>query len=249
MPNTLAGQVIIVTGGGQGIGRQFVQHLAKSGATICIVDIDPEAAQATLASLQPDAPAMTIVADVTSSADMEKMAASVHARFGSIDVLINNAGIFPIKMFVDISVEEWNRVIQINLTGSFIATKAVYNLMKKQVRGKIINIASVAGRVGGVGFVHYSAAKAGVIGFTKALAREAGPLGIQVNAIAPGIIETNTAKAVFPDFALKEFTRNVPLGRLGREEDLLGIVAFLCSQESDYITGQVLAVDGGYTMV
>ncbi len=250
MEQFLAGQAIIITGGGQGIGRRLAQHLASLGAAVCIADIDPGAAQATLDLLQSaNYAGMAVACDVTSVEDTEKMAAEVLSRFGSIDVLINNAGIFPIKMFGDISAGEWQRVIEINLTGTFLAAKAVYSQMKKQGQGKIINIASVAGRVGGAGFAHYSAAKAGVIGFTKALAREAGPLGIQVNAIAPGIIETDTAKAVFPGFALKEYTRNVPLGRLGREEDLPGIVSFLCSKESGYITGQVLAVDGGYTMV
>ena len=107
----------------------------------------------------------------------------------------------------------------------------------------------MAGRVGGIGLVHYSAAKAGVIGFTRALAREAGPLGIQVNAVAPGIIDTDTAKAPFPQFALQEYVRSVPLGRLGREEDVTGLIVFLCSPASDYLTGQVFAVDGGYTMI
>ena len=250
MEQYLDGKTIIITGGGRGIGRTFALHLAKYGAAVCIADIDHGAAQATLEELQSaNYVGMAVTCDVTSLKDMEKMAADVFTKFGSIDVLINNAGVFPIKMFGDISVEEWNRVIEIDLTGTFLATKAVYNQMKRQGKGKIINMASVAGRVGGIGFAHYSAAKAGVIGFTKALAREAGPLGIQINAIAPGIIETETAKTTFPEFALKDFIKNVPLSRLGREEDLLGIVSFLCSKESDYITGQVLAVDGGYTMI
>lgn len=250
MEQYLDGKTIIITGGGRGIGRTFALHLARYGAAVCIADIDHGAAQATLEELQSaNCVGMAVSCDVTYLKDMEKVAADVFNRFGSIDVLINNAGVFPIKMFGDISVEEWNRVIEINLTGTFLATKAVYSQMKRQGKGKIINMASVAGRVGGIGFAHYSAAKAGVIGFTKALAREAGPLGIQINAIAPGIIETETAKTIFPEFALKDFVRNVPLSRLGREEDLLGIVSFLCSKESDYITGQVLAVDGGYTMI
>lgn len=250
MEQHLDGKTIIITGGGRGIGRTFALHLARYGAAVCIADIDHRAAQATLEELQSaNYVGMAVTCDVTSLKDMEKVVADVLTRFGSIDVLINNAGVFPIKMFGDISVEEWNRVIEINLTGTFLTTKAVYSQMKRQGKGKIINIASVAGRVGGIGFAHYSAAKAGVIGFSKALAREAGPLGIQINAIAPGIIETETAKTIFPEFALKDFVRNVPLSRLGREEDLLGIVSFLCSKESDYITGQVLAVDGGYTMI
>jgi 3-oxoacyl-[acyl-carrier protein] reductase len=170
-------------------------------------------------------------------------------KFGRIDVLVNNAGFFPIKMFEEMSQEEWRRVIDINLTGTFLVTRAVYGHMADRGEGKILNVTSAAGRIGGAGLVHYSAAKAGIIGFTRALAREAAPLGIQVNAIAPGIVETNTAKSTFPDFALKEYVRNVPLGRLGKDEDLVGLVVFLCSCKSSYITGQVFSVDGGYTMI
>ena len=158
MEQFLAGQAIIITGGGQGIGRRLAQHLASLGAAVCIADIDPGAAQATLDLLQSaNYTGMAVACDVTSVEDTEKMAAEVLSRFGSIDVLINNAGIFPIKMFSDISAGEWQRVIEINLTGTFLAAKAVYSQMKKQGQGKIINIASVAGRVGGAGFAHYSA--------------------------------------------------------------------------------------------
>jgi NAD(P)-dependent dehydrogenase (short-subunit alcohol dehydrogenase family) len=247
----LTGQVIVVTGGSRGIGRTICASLAKAGAKVVInYASNAAAAGEVLTAITKDGgQAIAVQADVTSSADMDKMTAAVLERFGSIDVLINNAGIFPVKLFGDMSLEDWLKVINIDLTGTFLATKAVYGQMKKQGCGKIINMASVAGRVGGVGFVHYSSAKAGVIGFTRALAREAGPLGIQVNAVAPGIIETDTAKVVFPSFALKEYVKNVPLGRLSKEEDILGVILFLCSKESAYITGQVLAVDGGYTMV
>jgi len=228
----------------------MAERIASLGAAVCIADIDFESARATADLLQASGyTAIAVRCDVTLRQDTEKMAAEVLARFGSIDVLINNAGLFPIKMFGDMLEEEWHKVIDVNLTGTFLATKAVYEQMMDQGHGKIINIASVAGRVGAVGLVHYSAAKAGVIGFTRALAREAASMGIQVNAIAPGIVETKIAKAVFPDFALKEYVRNVPMGRLGREADLLGVVMLLCSKESDYITGQVFAVDGGYTMI
>jgi len=250
MEGLLRGQTAIITGGAQGIGRCLAERIASLGAATCIADVDFVAARAAAGRLQASGyTAEAFCCDITSRQDTQKLAADVLGRFGSIDILINNAGLFPIRMFAEMSEEDWQKVIEVNLTGTFLVTKAVYEQMMDQGHGKIINIASVAGRVGGVGFVHYSAAKAGVIGFTRALAREAASLGIQVNAIAPGIVETNTAKAVFPEFALKEYVRNVPLGRLGREQDLLGIVTLLCSNESDYITGQVFAVDGGYTMV
>jgi 3-oxoacyl-[acyl-carrier protein] reductase len=241
-------QVIIVTGGAQGIGLKISRYLESSGATVVIADINPEAAKKAVEML-PGKNGLSITCDVTSEVATLKMAEMVVEKCGKIDVLINNAGCFPVKLFSDMTEKEWRKVIDIDLTGTFLATKAVYKYMEKQRRGKIINMASISGRVGGWGFTHYSAAKAGVIGFTKALAREAGPLGIQVNAVAPGIIDTETTKAVFPSYSLKEYVKNVPLGRLGVEDDLIGIVSFLCSEQSNYITGQVLTVDGGYTMI
>lgn len=246
----LQDKTIIITGAGKGIGGAVAENLSALGAKVCIADIDEKAAQERTASIQENqGTAMAVFCDITCPDTIENMIEEVLQHYGKIDVLINNAGFFPIKMFGDTSLEEWKKVMDINLTGTFCVTNAVFKSMKEQGHGKIINVASAAGRVGGVGFVHYSAAKAGVIGMTRALAREAGPLGIQVNAIAPGLIETGTAKSVFPPYALKEFVRNVPMGRLGKEEDILGIMAFLCSDQSCYITGQVFAVDGGYTMI
>ncbi|MGB7594086.1 MAG: SDR family NAD(P)-dependent oxidoreductase [Erysipelotrichaceae bacterium] len=241
-------QVIIVTGGAQGIGLQISQYLESLGATIVIADINVTQAQAAIETL-PTKNGMAIYCDVTSEEATTKMAEAVIAAYGRIDVLINNAGCFPVKLFSQMTEKDWRKVIDIDLTGTFLATKSVYPYMEKAKKGKIVNMASISGRVGGVGFTHYSAAKAGVIGFTKALAREAGPLGIQVNCVAPGIIDTETTRNVFPSFALKDYTRNVPLGRLGHEEDIQGVVSFLCSSNSDYMTGQCLTVDGGYTMI
>ena len=241
-------QVIIVTGGAQGIGLQISQYLESLGATIVIADINVNQAQAAIETL-PTKNGMAIYCDVTSEGATLKMAQAVIDAYGRIDVLINNAGCFPVKLFSQMTEKDWRKVIDIDLTGTFLATKAVYSFMEKAKKGKIVNMASISGRVGGVGFTHYSAAKAGVIGFTKALAREAGPLGIQVNCVAPGIIDTETTRNVFPSFALKDYTRNVPLGRLGHEEDIQGVISFLCSSNSDYMTGQCLTVDGGYTMI
>ena len=190
-----------------------------------------------------------VQADVAKAEDIANLVAKTIEKFGRIDILVNNAGFFPIKMFEEMSQEDWQRVIDINLTGTFLASKAVYEHMADQGHGHIINITSAAGRLGGAGLVHYSAAKAGVIGFTRALAKEAAQAGIQVNAIAPGIIETDTALHTFPGFALKEYLKSVPLGRLGKDEDLVGMLVYLCSGHSSYITGQTFAVDGGYTMI
>ncbi|PKM69539.1 MAG: hypothetical protein CVU94_03315 [Firmicutes bacterium HGW-Firmicutes-19] len=241
-------QVIVITGAAQGIGLTIARYLSERGAMVAIADINEEAAIKAVNDL-PNKNRLAIHCDVTSQESTLNMAKAVVEKFGRIDVLINNAGYFPVKLFSDMSVAEWNKVIDINLNGTFLVSKAVYPVMVKQRRGKIINMASVSGRVGGVGFTHYSASKAAVIGLTKALAKEAGSIGITVNAIAPGVIETETTKHVFPGFALKEYTKSVPLGRLGTEADLQGIVSFMCSSGSDYMTGQVLTVDGGYTMI
>ncbi len=242
------GQVIIITGAAQGIGLTIARYLSERGAIIVIADINEQAAKSAADNL-PNQLGQAVVCDVTSQESTVNMISQVMEKFGRIDVLINNAGYFPVKLFSDMSYAEWNKVIDINLNGTFLVSKAVYPVLVKQKYGKIINMASVSGRVGGVGFTHYSASKAAVIGLTKALAKEAGSLGITVNAIAPGVIETETTKHVFPGFALKEYTKSVPLGRLGTEADLQGVVSFLCSSGSDYMTGQVLTVDGGYTMI
>ncbi len=241
-------KIIVITGAAQGIGLTLATYLDSLGATIVIADINIEAAKKAVETF-PSKRGHAIECDVTSKDSTKAMAKEVIETYEKIDVLINNAGIFPVNLFEDVTLEQWQRVIDIDLTGTFLTTQAVYKYMKKDKKGKIINIASISGRVGGVGFTHYSAAKAGVIGFTKALAKEVGSLGIQVNAIAPGIIDTETTQKVFPSFALKNYVNSVPLGRLGLEEDIQGIVSFLCSDNSNYITGQTLTVDGGYTMI
>lgn len=241
-------KIIIITGAAQGIGLTLARYLDSLGATIIIADINIDAANKAVESF-PSQRGRAIKCDVTSKDSTMAMAKEAIETYQKIDVLINNAGIFPVNLFEDVTLEQWKRVIDIDLTGTFLTTQAIYKYMKEEKAGKIINIASISGRVGGVGFTHYSAAKAGVIGFTKALAKEVGSLGIQVNAIAPGIIDTETTQKVFPSFALKNYVNSVPLGRLGLEEDIQGIVSFLCSDNSNYITGQTITVDGGYTMI
>ncbi|PKM59330.1 MAG: 3-oxoacyl-ACP reductase [Firmicutes bacterium HGW-Firmicutes-4] len=240
-------KVIIITGSSRGIGYSFAEYLSNEGANIVIIGRNIETARAAAEKLPTKC--IAVQCDISSEEDAIKMVDIVMETYGKIDVLINNAGIFPVKTFSAMTLEDWKAVIDIDLTGTFIATHAVYKVLEKQKRGKIINVASIAGRVGGLGFTHYSAAKGGVIAFTKALAREAARLNIQVNAIAPGVIETDMANSNFPKYALTEHTKNTPAGRLGTEEDLLGIISFLCSSGSDYIIGQTIAIDGGYTMI
>ena len=242
------GKVIVVTGSSRGIGLSIAQKLSEQGASIVVMGRNLSTAREACATLATKT-SIALRCDVSVEEDTLAMADTVMDTFGKVDALINNAGIFPVKLFEDMTLEDWNQVIGIDLTGTFLATKAVYPIMAKQKQGKIINVASVAGRIGGFGLTHYSASKGGVIAFTKALARECARLNIQVNAVAPGIVETDMAKSNFPAFSLKEQTRQTPAGRLGRVEDLTGVLSFLCSPESDYIVGQVLAVDGGYTMI
>jgi 3-oxoacyl-[acyl-carrier protein] reductase len=246
----LRGKVALVTGASLGIGKACAQALANEGCNVAICARGKEALEKTAAEIKTEGvQILPIQASIAKAEDIRRMVDKIIETFGHIDFLVNNAGYFPIKMFEAMSQEDWQQVIDVNLTGTFLVTKEVYGHMADRGEGKIINMASVAGRVGGAGLVHYSAAKAGVIGFTRALAKEAAQAGIQINAIAPGIIETETAKSTFPEFALKEYLRNVPLGRLGKDDDLAGLVVFLCSNQSSYITGQVFAVDGGYTMI
>jgi len=240
-------RVIVITGSSRGIGLGIARHLAEEGARIAVMGRNYDTAKAAADCLPTDC--LAIRCDVSVEQDTIDMAKAVMDKYGRVDALVNNAGIFPVKLFEEMTLADWNAVMDIDLTGMFLATKAIYPFMAEQKSGKIVNIASIAGRVGGVGFTHYSAAKGGVIGFTKALARECARMNIQVNAVAPGIIETEMAKVNFPAFSLKEQTRSTPAGRLGTVEDLNGVISFLCSGESSFIVGQIIAVDGGYTMV
>jgi 3-oxoacyl-[acyl-carrier protein] reductase len=246
----LAGKVALVTGGGQGIGRVLTLALAQAGADVAVADLDFPAAEAVVAEVQSvGRRAIAVAVDVTARPAVEAMVAATVEALGALHILINNAGIFAIVPVSRISEEEWDRTMAVNLKGVFLCSQAVLPPMRRSGGGRIINMASVSGLVGAVGFSHYAASKAGVIGFTKALAREVAPMGITVNAIAPGIIDNETTRHTFPSSALQAYTAQVPLHRLGSPEDLAGLVIFLASEASAYITGQVYAVDGGYTMV
>jgi 3-oxoacyl-[acyl-carrier protein] reductase len=245
----LGGKVALVTGGGNGIGRALSLALAESGADVAVADIDMPAAEAVVAEVVAcGRRGLAVEADVTSKPAVEAMVQTTVETLGRLDILVNNAGIFPIAPVTTMTEEVWDRVMAINLKGVFLCSQAVLAPMRRAGGGRIINIASVSGLVGAVGMAHYAASKAGVIGFTKSLAREVTTMGITVNAIAPGIIETETTRQTLPEGALQAYQAQVPLRRLGRPEDLTGMVVFLASPAAAYITGQVYAVDGGYTM-
>jgi 3-oxoacyl-[acyl-carrier protein] reductase len=245
----LSGKIALVTGGGRGIGQALCLALAEAGAQVAVADIDVPSAENVAAEISQQARrALAVEVDVTSKTSVAAMMDRVVQEMGGLDILVNNAGIYRIAPLTTMPEEEWDRTIDINLKGTFLCSQAALGAMRQRGGGRIINMASVSGLVGAVGFAHYAASKAGVIGFTKALAREAAPMGITANAIAPGIIATEIAEKTFPSASLEVYKTQVPLRRLGTPEDLTALVIFLASAGSAYITGQVYTIDGGYTM-
>jgi 3-oxoacyl-[acyl-carrier protein] reductase len=244
----LTGKVALVTGAAQGIGKAVALLLARNGADIVVSDINLEKAEETVKEIEAiGRKAMAIRADVAKSDDVERMVQTIIEKFGQIDILVNNAGITRDRLILRMTEEDWDVVLNINLKGTFHCTKAVIRHMSKQKRGKIVNIASVVGEMGNAGQANYSASKAGVIGFTKTIAREFAQRRINVNAIAPGYIETPMTEAL-PEKAKEELKRMIPMERLGQPEDVAHAVLFLVSEASSYITGQVLNVNGGIYM-
>lgn len=247
--NSLQGKVALVTGGGQGIGRALCLALAQAGADVAAADILLPPAQQVAAEIEAlGRKALAIQADVSQGESVRAMTLACVDGLGRLDILVNNAGIFPVGVVATLSEADWDRVMAVNLKGVFLCCQAALAPLRRSGGGRIINLASVSGLVGAVGMAHYAASKAGVVGFTKSLAREVAPMGITANAVAPGIILTEQAQHNFPEYALKAYTSQVPLGRLGAPEDLTEMVVFLASPAAAYITGQVYAIDGGYTM-
>jgi len=244
----LTGKVALVTGAAQGIGKAVALLLAQRGADIIISDINLEKAEETskeIATL--GRRAMAIRANVAVIEEVEKMVQAIIERFSQIHILVNNAGIARDKLLLRMTEEDWDLVLDINLKGTFNCTKAVIRYMSKQRNGKIVNIASVVGEMGNAGQANYSASKAGVIGFTKTIAREFASRGINVNAIAPGYIVTPMTE-VLPEKAKEDLKRMIPMERLGQPEDVAQAALFLVSEASNYITGQVINVNGGIYM-
>lgn len=251
-PSRLAGRVVIVTGAGHGLGRAYAHHLAGEGAHVAVVDIAPEAARDVAGAIGDRADAY--VADVTDRSAMDAVVAALCVRFGRVDGLVNNAGgaLVPAQAFDRISPDAWAQVLAVNLTGQWICACAVADVMRRAKYGKIVNVSSATvARGEPVGLAPYIAAKAGVVGLTRALARELGPANVCVNAVAPGYVPVDTPKAVHSPDAAEALRRRMIaeqcLPRTETPEDLCGLVAFLCSAESDFVTGQVINVDGGWT--
>ncbi|WGM88703.1 MAG: SDR family oxidoreductase [Candidatus Bathyarchaeota archaeon] len=244
----LSGKIAVVTGASQGIGKQVALVLAQNGAKVVAVDIAENVSDVVKEIEQMGSQGMVVKLDVTDFDAIKQAINQISKKFGRVDILVNNAGIFPQQMFTDITKDDWSKVLNVNLNGVFHCTKAIAPLMIKQKYGKIVNIASIAGTtVGFPALTHYSASKAAIVGFTKALALELAKFGINVNAIAPGPIETPGTKTGNKE--LEEQTkRAIPLGRWGQPQDIANLVAFLSSDKSSFITGQCIVADGGYTV-
>lgn len=243
----LKGKTAIITGSGRGIGRAIALAMAAQGANIVVNDVNMESAGEVVAEIEAmGRQAIAVKADVTSEEQIKQMIETCINRFGKLDILVNNAGIIQTVPVTEIDGKDWDRVMEVNLKGVFLCCKAALAPMKAQHGGKIINIASVAGKRGGglLGNSCYSASKGGVIAFTKSLARESGPFGINVNAITPAFTDTEMTRSIAPD--KKEFIiKMLPLGRVGQPSDIAGAVCFLASSMSDYMTGEIMDVDGG----
>jgi 2-hydroxycyclohexanecarboxyl-CoA dehydrogenase len=244
----LEGKVVLVTGAGRGMGRAISERLAHGGARVAVTDVDEKSALETTAGLEG---AAGFRLDITDAGEVARRMEEIVASLGPVDALVNNAGWDRAAPFLETDEDFWDRVIDINLRGPIRMTKAVLPSMVERQQGRIVNIASDAGRVGSSGESVYSACKAGIIGFGKTVAREVARYGITVNAICPGPTDT----ALLAEFAqgneklIEALKKGIPMRRLGQPEDIAGVVAFMVSDDAGFITGQTLSVSGGLTMV
>jgi NAD(P)-dependent dehydrogenase (short-subunit alcohol dehydrogenase family) len=243
----LTGKTAIVTGGGGGIGRRVAIAFSEFGAKLIIADIDQKTADLVVSEIKAKGgEAIAIRMDVTNPDEVYEMVNAAVNAFGRVDILFNNAGISIRGPAESFSLDEWNKVIAVNLTGMFICAQGVGKLMIKQGGGKIINTASVSAKLGHPGNLAYAAAKHGVVGMTKVMAVEWGKYGVSVNCIGPGVIKTPMTMKAFSDpEQYQELARRVPLGRLGEPDDIIGAVVFLASEASNYVTGQTIFIEGG----
>ncbi len=241
----LKDKVAIITGGARGIGKEIALEFAREGANIAIADINSQ----TLAQTEKEISSLgvgilTLSVDVTNSTQVEEMVNKTLDKFKKIDILINNAGITADTLLIRMKEEDWDRVLAVNLKGTFNCIKAVAKVMIKQRSGRILSISSIIGLIGNVGQANYAASKAGIIGLTKSAARELAPRGINVNAIAPGFIQTEMT-AVLSEEVKSKMLEAIPLKKFGQPSDVARFAAFLASDAAGYITGQVICIDGG----
>jgi 3-oxoacyl-[acyl-carrier protein] reductase len=246
---SLEGQIALVTGGSRGIGRATVLALARLGAHVIINYRDNlAAAEATLGDLLASGGRGELYPfDVSDEKQVDEAVKKIVDHHKKIDILINNAGVTSDNLLIRVKPEEWDQVVGTNLKGAFFCTRAVTRVMIRQRYGRIVNLSSVVGQMGNAGQSIYAATKAGILGFTKAVAREVASRGVTVNAVAPGLIETEMT-AQLPAKLQEEFLHSIPLGRFGHCEEVAALVAFLAGPDAGYITGQVMSVNGGLYM-
>jgi len=246
----LDNKTAIVTGARRGIGRAIALALAKEGANVVVSDISQEDCQKVVTEIEGlGRRGLALKCNVASRAEVEDMVRRTVAEFGKVDILVNNAGIISFKPFLELTDEDWDNTLNVNLKGQFLCARAVAKEMAKNKWGRIINIASISSGGCGIAFplvAHYTASKGGVMALTEALAVELTPQGINVNAICPGAIDTDMVKAVKEGGQLEQILLRIPKGRLGQPEDIANLAVFLASDESDYITGAAIVIDGGW---
>ena len=245
---TIKAKVAFIAGGG-GIGRAIALALGQNGLAVAVADLNQKAAGAVAEEIKRNgSPSCGLLLDVTKKADVVDAIQNAGKQLGPIDILVNSAGIYPHSFVAEMAEEEWDRVFNVNIKANFLACQAVIPGMQKRKFGKIINISSGHGFKGGPQTAHYSAAKAGVVVFTKSLALELAPYGINVNCIAPGITDTDMPHRVLSDEAIQARAAKNPMGRIGTPQDVANMLLFLVSEESSYITGQTIYVNGGDLM-
>lgn len=247
----LKDRTAFITGAGRGMGLSVAHALALRGARIVINDVDTQLADDAARELNIiGGQAIAIAGDVTDAKAVRDMVARAARHFGGVDILVNNAGVLRPTKVIDISEEEWDFVVDVNLKGTFLCAQAVLPFMIKAGWGRIINFSSTAGKnVSTVGGAHYTAAKAGILGFTRHLAQEVARNGITVNAICPGLIDTEMVRSTISDERIRKYAEGFPIPRLGRPEEVAELVAFLASEQAAYITGASLDINGGDLMI
>ncbi|MBR34667.1 MAG: beta-ketoacyl-ACP reductase [Nitrospinae bacterium] len=244
----LKGQTAVVTGGARGIGKEISLALARDGANIVIADLIAEQSEETAEEIKKlNCKALIQKVDISKTADVENMVQNTINEFKTLDILINNAGVTRDTLMVRMKEEDWDFVMKVNLTGTFNCSKAAAKYMMKQRKGRIVNIASIVGVMGNAGQANYSASKAGIIGLTKTSARELASRNITVNAVAPGFIDTEMTRSLNENIK-QQLKEQIPVGKLGKPEDIANCIKFLVSDDASYITGQVIHVNGGMLM-
>jgi 3-oxoacyl-[acyl-carrier protein] reductase len=238
------GKTAVVTGAARGIGLEIARRFAAGNATLALVDVLEDALAEAVGGVKTKGQVLTYAADVTKEEEVEKLVDDIVEKTGRLDILVNNAGITRDDLLLRMTVDQWDAVMTVNLKGTFLMTKHACRPMLRQRAGRIVNLASVSGLVGNPGQANYSASKAGVVGFTKTVARELAGKKICCNAVAPGFISTEMTR-ILPEKAKERALAAIPLRRMGTAEEVAAVVCFLASDDAAYITGQVLAVDGG----